>query len=205
MKSSRLIFPLLLMLPALAADTPPTSPAPSVSLTGAIDPDKRDFNLLRETLKAYDRPGNPDATPSQQVRDDEARLGHVQQRLFDFIESHPNSPRRWDVVVIARRSTRRFVQDILPGYDVHPVADNLVFDHAAREARIRRLGELEQAMLEATDVPPHLSMAKYRPLFLSRKVNDQLTFCARKTRVRNRLGLPGDADRRLRPSIPGRE
>lgn len=164
----------MLALPALASET---SPATTTAKAGdEVVRDERDFTLLMETLKSYDRPGNPSDTPSQQVRADEARFGRVQQLLLDFIESHPNSPRRWDLVVIVRRSTRQFVKEVLPGYDANPVSENLVFDHAAKEARIQHLGELEQAMLEATDVPATLSMSKYRPLFMARKVDDQMTF-----------------------------
>jgi thiol-disulfide isomerase/thioredoxin len=177
MKPCRLFFPLLLALPAVAAETRPIPPTP-VAKTN--DPAERDFNRLRETLKAYDRPANPKDTPSERMRDDEARLGQVQQLLLNFIESHPDSPRRWDIVVILRRSMRRFVKDILPGYDANPISDHLVFDQPAKEARIRHIGELERAMLDAPDVPPNLTMAKYRPLFLARKVDDQMTFARRK-------------------------
>lgn len=176
---------LLLLLPfftlalaALAAETPPSAHA---AATNASDLAERDFSLLMETLRTYDRPENPQDTPSEQLRAKEARMGQAQQLLFDFIESHPHSPRRWDLAVVLRRSLRQFVKDILPGYDANPVPENLVLDRTAHAARLRQIGDLEKAMLTAPDVPANLSMAKYRPLFLARMVDDQMTLAGWKS------------------------
>lgn len=158
-------------LPAAAVTPPPP----------AIDRATQDFAQLMEMLKAYDRPADLNGTPAQRVRADEARFRHVQQLLLDYLAANPPSPQRWHLVVILRRSTPQFVQEILPAYDAHPVPENLMFNYAAKETRIRLIGALEQAMLTAPDVPPNLSLSKYRPLFLARKVDDEITFARGKS------------------------
>lgn len=154
------------------------TPAAVAPATSAAD---RDWTALMDVLQNSRLPDNFDRlSPSQQVRDDNARLKRIQNLELAFIDSHPTDPRRWEIVVILRRTTARFVKEILPGYDASPTPANLVIDQAARDARLRRIGELEDAMLHATDVPAKLGMAKYRSLFLARKVDDQLTFAQSK-------------------------
>ncbi len=179
MRPSFLLFTLipLCSLP-VAAQTQTAAPAATSPALSAAD---RDFNALMEVLKNARMPENWDQlSPSQQVSDDNTRLQQLQNLQLGFIDSHPTDPRRWEIVVILRRTTARFVKEILPGYDANPVAENLVIDQPAREARLRRIGELEDAMLRATDVPARLGLDKYRPLFLARKVDDQMTFASGK-------------------------
>ena len=184
MKPALLLFPLL-PLCGLATDgrSPETAvpPAPARAATTA----DQDWAALLGVLQNARLPSDWDQlSPTQQVRDDEVRLQRIQALQLDFIAAHPHDPRRWEIVVILRRSTARFVKEILPGYDADPVPTNLVIDEAAKAVRLRRIGELEAAMLQATDVPAKLSLDKYRPLFAARRIDDQLTLAR---------GKPADA------------
>jgi thiol-disulfide isomerase/thioredoxin len=168
---------LLLLLGVTQPVGKPGETPATTDVAKSSDVDERDFAALVATLTSLDGPvGGEKLSPSEQLKLEESRFHRVQQLELEFIESHPNSPRRWEIVAILRRSTPRFVQKILPSYDASPVPDNLVIDFAAKEARLRKIGELEDAMLRASDVAAKLSMGKYRPLFNARKVHDQITF-----------------------------
>ncbi|MBL9203609.1 MAG: TlpA family protein disulfide reductase [Opitutaceae bacterium] len=171
-----LTLALTLLPPVFAAGPSPTPATPLADLETA-SPADRDWSHLMDFLKnKTSLPADwEQRSPSDQVRANEAMMQRAQDLELAFIDSHPTDPRRWEIVVILRRSLPRFVTEIPTGYDMHPDDGTLILDHAAFAKRLRRIATLEQALLSANDLPSSLSLAKYRPLFLARTVDDALT------------------------------